>query len=189
MDKKFRVALVGCGSISGNHLGGILAAGQTVCALCDIDPAQAKKKAEKFGLTEAEIYTDYTEMLDCEKPDAVHICTPHYLHAPMIIEALGRNIHVLCEKPLCISIEQLEKIREAAGISSAQLGVCHQNRWKPSMKELRRLAQVGVKGAFGSVVWNRDEDYYKSGAWRGSWAEEGGGVMINQALHTLDLLQ
>ena len=128
-------------------------------------------------------------MLRAEHPDIVHICTPHYLHAPMAIEALEKDIHVLCEKPLCISYEQLEALRAAEKSSAATLGVCHQNRWKPSMKELKKLASGGIKGAFGSVVWNRDADYYRSGDWRGSWEQEGGGVMINQALHTLDLLQ
>ena len=189
MKAEFRVALIGCGSISGNHLGGILDAGQTVCALCDIVPEQATRAAEKFDLPQAKIYTDYVEMLDGEKPDIVHICTPHDLHAPMAIAALERGINVLCEKPLCISMEQLCALREAEKRSTAQLGVCHQNRWKPSMVALREMAQDGVLGAFGSVVWDRDEAYYRSGAWRGTWAHEGGGVMINQALHTLDILQ
>ena len=189
MKNKFRVAVVGCGAISGNHIGGILEAGEAVCAFCDIDLEKAKKQAAKFGLENIPVYTDYSEMLREEHPDIVHICTPHYLHAPMAIEALARDIHVLCEKPLCISLEQLDALRAAEKSSQATLGVCHQNRWKPSMKELKTLASEGIKGAYGSVVWNRDEEYYKSGAWRGSWAEEGGGVMINQALHTLDLLQ
>ena len=189
MKAEFRVALVGCGAISGNHLGGILAAGQTVCALCDLVLEKAQKKAVEFGLDGVAIYTDYTEMLRVEKPDIVHICTPHYLHAPMIVEALAQNVNVLCEKPLCISMEQLGDIRRAVSQSEARLGVCHQNRWKPSMRVLKQMAEGGIKGAFGSVVWDRGEAYYRSDAWRGSWEQEGGGVMINQALHTLDLLQ
>lgn len=189
MDKQFRVALVGCGSISGNHISGILDAGEKLCALCDILPEHANQKAKAFSLEGVSVYTDYIEMLDCEKPDIVHICTPHDLHAPMAIAALERNINVLCEKPLCIRMKQLEDLRLAEQKSTAQLGVCHQNRWKPSMIKLKKMAEVGVKGAFGSVVWDRDEAYYRSGNWRGTWEREGGGVMINQALHTLDLLQ
>lgn len=190
IQKAFRVAVIGCGAISGNHIKGILSTEQTLCALCDIDPAQAARAMEKHGLENIPVYTDYKKMLDAEKPDIIHICTPHYLHAEMCVEALGRNIHVLCEKPLAISIEQLRSIEKAAEESKAQLGVCLQNRYEPNILRAKELADAeGVSAAFGDVVWLRDADYYASGSWRGSWAEEGGGVMINQALHTLDLLQ
>ena len=185
----FRVALVGCGAISGNHIKAILAAGQELCALCDIDPTHAQAVVQKYELGDLPIYTDYNMMLDTEKPDAVHICTPHYLHAPMSVAALERNIHVLCEKPLCISLEELKTLRAAVKKSHAQLGVCHQNRYEPNMIRLCELAREGVLGGCGYVVWNRDVAYYNSAAWRGTWEQEGGGVMINQALHTLDILQ
>lgn len=189
MNKKLRVALVGCGEISGNHIGGILSADGEICALCDLIAERAVKKAETFELGDVPVYTDYQEMLEQVRPDVVHICTPHDLHAPMAIAALNRDIHVLCEKPLCISIEQLHALREAEKESRATLGVCHQNRWKPSMVQLKSMAEDNVRAAFGSVVWDRGEKYYRSGAWRGTWEHEGGGVMINQALHTLDVLQ
>ncbi|MBQ9760648.1 MAG: Gfo/Idh/MocA family oxidoreductase [Clostridia bacterium] len=189
MKNTLRVALIGCGEISGNHIGAILAAGEDLCALCDILPERAKQKAEKYGLSDVLVYTDYLKMLDEVKPDVVHICTPHDLHAPMAIAALSKDINVLCEKPLCISLEQLADLRSAAKNSHATLGVCHQNRFKPSMVAIKKMAESGVMGAFGSVVWKRDENYYASGEWRGTWEHEGGGVMINQALHTLDLLQ
>lgn len=189
--KIFRVAVVGCGAISNNHIRGILAAGQKVVALCDVDPAAAKKKQAENDLTSAKIYTDYEDLLEREPLDAVHICTPHYLHAPMVVKALQKGIHVLCEKPLCISSEQLEEILTAEKNGKATLGVCLQNRYEPNMKRVKDLVKdgSGVRTAYGNVIWHRDEDYYRSGAWRGKWATEGGGVMINQALHTLDLLQ
>ncbi len=188
--KTFRVAVIGCGAISGNHINGILSAGKTVCALCDVEPARAQQKAEQYGIRDAGIYTDYIEMLDREKPDSVHICTPHYLHAPMCIEALGRGINVLCEKPLSINMDQLHAVLKAEQESTAQLGVCQQNRFEPNMIWLMDyVKEHGVKSGFGLVSWERNERYYRSGAWRGTILEEGGGVMINQALHTLDLLQ
>ena len=189
MNSKFRVALVGCGSISGNHVAAIKAVGNDLCALCDVDLSQAQKLIQKHALGNIPIYTDYQTMLDEQKPDAVHICTPHDLHAPMSIAALKRNVHVLCEKPLCISLEELEALKDAAAKSSAQIGVCHQNRYEPNMLRLKEMAKDGVSGALGLVVWKRTADYYHSGAWRGTVAHEGGGVMINQALHTLDLMQ
>ena len=188
--KTFRIAIIGCGAISGNHINGILAAGHKVCALCDIIPEQAQEKIEKFELGNIPVYTDYAELLTAEKPDAIHICTPHNLHAPIAIDALGRGIHVLCEKPLAINMDQLHAVLEAEKNSTAQLGVCQQNRFEPRMLWLIDfIREHGVKSGLGFVSWKRDETYYKSGPWRGKILEEGGGVMINQALHTLDLLQ
>ena len=113
MNVSYRVAVVGCGAICGNHIMAIKHAGETVCALCDTVPSQAQRIIERFHLRGVSVYQDFQTLLDCEKPDAVHICTPHYLHAPMAIAALERNIHVLCEKPLCISLAQLEELRAA----------------------------------------------------------------------------
>ena len=180
-----RVAVVGCGAISGNHL---RALGDAVCALCDTDREKAAQRAAEFSL-QVPIYTDYAAMLDGEKPTSVHICTPHYLHAEMVMAALERGIHVLCEKPLAITEEQLGAVLKAEKRSAAKLGVCLQNRYEPSFLRLRDYAAHGIVGAAGTVIWSRDAAYYGSGAWRGKWATEGGGVMINQALHTLDLLQ
>ena len=187
MKKAFRVAVVGCGTIHKNHINGILLSGNTVCALCDIDEEKARASAAE--LPDAKIYTDYVRMLDEEKPDSVHICTPHYLHAMMCIEALKRNINVLCEKPLAINRAELAEIENAAKNSSAMLGVCLQNRYEPNILKLKELCDADIQGAVGIVAWKRDADYYASGEWRGKWDTEGGGVMINQALHTLDLLQ
>ncbi len=185
----FRVAVIGCGAIAGNHINGIMASGQSIVALCDIDRAAAEGKNEEYKLS-ASVYTDYITMLDKVKPDIVHICTPHYLHAQMCVEALGRGINVLCEKPLSINMEQLHAVLAAEKASTAKLGVCQQNRFEPRMLWLMDyIAEHGVKSGLGIVSWERTQKYYASGAWRGTILEEGGGVMINQALHTLDILQ
>ncbi len=184
-----RTAVIGCGAISGNHIQGILAAGHTICALCDIDMTHAQTAAERHRLGQIPIYTDYRELLEKEAPDVVHICTPHYLHAEMCVAALNQNIHVLCEKPLAISLEQLAQVQTAARSSKAKIGVCLQNRYENNILKLYELSRQGVLAAGSFVLWKRDEAYYRSGAWRGTWKMEGGGVMINQALHTLDMLQ
>jgi len=189
MEKTFRIAVIGCGAISGNHITAIQTNGLTVCALCDILPEKAEALKEKYGLPDVPVFTDYREMIDVAHPDAVHICTPHDLHAPMTVYALKRDIHVLCEKPLCINMEQLNEIRRAARESRAQLGYCFQNRYEPNMIRLKDLAKNGVASALGTVVWKRGATYYASAAWRGTVEHEGGGVMINQAIHTLDILQ
>lgn len=189
MAKTYRAAIVGCGAICSNHVGGIIDAGQTLAALCDIIPERAQAVIDRHGLGDVKIYTDYEEMLSEVRPDAVHICTPHYLHAPMAASALSKGINVLCEKPVGITLGDLRLLRDAAAASTAQFGVCHQNRYEPCMMKLKELTEGRVDCGFASVVWHRDEAYYRSGDWRGRWETEGGGVLINQALHTLDLLQ
>ncbi len=176
-----RCAVIGAGVIGTLHAA-ILKKYGRLCAVCDIDEEKLHKYAD------IPVYTDYIRMFDSEKPDAVHICTPHYLHADMICEALSRDINVLCEKPLCIKNEDIERIFGAEKKSKAALGVCLQNRYNPENRFLKEyLTGKNVRQITGVVTWHRDESYYASAKWRGKKATEGGGVLINQALHTLDL--
>ena len=179
-----KIAVVGCGVIGSVHIRIINDLGLRVGALCDTD----KSKTDNF---ECEYkFTDFIEMLDKYNPDVVHICTPHYLHADMIIESLLRNINVLCEKPLCIKYKDIQRILEVEKKSKAQLGVCHQNRFnKENIFVKDYLKDKRVISAHGEMIWHRDRDYYDSSPWRGKRQTEGGGVLINQALHTIDLLQ
>lgn len=178
-----KAAIIGYGVIGKVHARIVPQYG-TLEAICDVDEAVlGEAPAERR-------FTDYKKMLDEVKPDVVHICTPHYLHAEMVIEALSRGINVLCEKPLCIREEDIARILEAERNSTACLAVCHQNRYNSANRFLKEyLSGKTVDVAVGQVAWHRDEAYYASGAWRGKWDTEGGGVLINQALHTLDLLQ
>lgn len=184
-----RVGIVGLGAISPLHIRAILKHGQKITAICDVDPEKRQKVNAEFGLN-AEEYSDYNALLASGKVDAVHVCTPHYLHAEIICMALGANIHVLCEKPLAINFEQLKAIEKAVNNSSATLGVCFQNRYNASVLYLKEFFKdKEIIAATANLVWQRDEKYYASGAWRGKKQYEGGGVMINQAIHSLDLLQ
>ena len=187
-----RVGIVGIGAISSLHVTALLKSEDKIVAFCDIDESKFGAMKNKFAdrLDAVAEYTDYDKMLECEDLDVVHICTPHYLHAPMICKALEKNINVLCEKPLAISYAQIDMIEKAVKASSAQLGVCFQNRYNPSVVRLKEFfADKTVRAGSGSVIWERNASYYLSGEWRGKWDTEGGGVMINQAIHTLDLLQ
>ncbi len=181
---KLTAAVVGCGAISNVHINAIRLADALLVAVCDIDPEKIKEKDSA--------YTDYIEMLDKAKPQVVHILTPHYLHAQMCIEALKRNIHVLVEKPPAMTKTQFTELKLAAESSKAKLAVCFQNRLNAGVIEAQRILADGklgkIKGALGLVSWDRDNAYYQSGAWRGTMAQEGGGVLINQAIHTLDLM-
>lgn len=181
-----RAAIVGLGAIAPIHHRAILRAGGEITALCEISEEQANAFCQKTSCT-APLYTDFDKMLDAGGFDTVHICTPHYLHANMVVSALRAGYHVLCEKPLCIREKDIPRILAVEKKSGKKLGVCLQNRYNPVNIEARALAQ-GATAGFGSVVWERGENYYASGEWRGKWPTEGGGVMINQALHTLDLL-
>ena len=178
-----KTAVIGVGVIGNVHLGILLDMGITPVAICDVD----ENATAKYPQIKA--YTDYKEMLDKEKPDVVHICTPHYLHAEMAIYALERDINVLCEKPLCMNREEIAAILKAEENSKAQLAVCFQNRYTPRNIYVKEyLKNKTVTAGFATVFWQRGADYYNSAAWRGTKKYEGGGVLINQAIHTIDLL-
>lgn len=183
-----KVCIIGTGAISGNHISAVLAAGEEIAGLCDLSLDKARRKGLEFGLT-CPVFTDYAAMIDLVRPDVVHICTPHYLHAEMVKYALGRNVAVLSEKPACINAAQLRDLKETHEKFSAPYGVCFQNRYLEINRAARSyVAGAKVFGASGAVLWNRDEKYYASGEWRGTWNREGGGVLINQSVHTLDLM-
>lgn len=179
-----RSAIVGYGNIARLHAQVLAAQGHEIVAVCDSDPNALS------GAPGQRHYTDLETMLDREQIDVLHICTPHYLHADMIISALGHGVHVLCEKPLCISEADIVRVLDAADKSDRQVGVCFQNRYNTANQAVKAYLS-GKKSlcATASVTWHRDAAYYRSGDWRGKWATEGGGVLINQALHTLDLVQ
>ena len=189
-NKIFKVAHVGCGTIADNHLNALILNPQVkIIAICDKDIEKAVAKKEKFA-PDCEVYSDYYEMINNLSLDAVHIATPHFLHAPMTIAALERGINVFLEKPMCISLEEIESIISAEKRSNARVCVCFQNRFITAVETAKRIAEEDgeIISAYGSVFWERNEKYYTESEWRGTYKTEGGGVMINQAIHTIDLL-
>lgn len=188
---KMKSVIVGCGNIAQVH-GRVLTEWIDTClaGAADINI----QKAEKYANTwKTKAYNSLEEMLLRENPDVLHICTPHSLHVPMAEYALARNVHVFMEKPPVISWDQLKRLKHAARNSGARLGFCYQNRFNPSVQEARSVLLSGragrVLGARGVVTWNRGTAYYTDSTWHGRLDGEGGGVLINQAVHTLDLLQ
>lgn len=185
-----RVSVIGCGNIAHVHLEVLNAMeGIEISSVADIVEEKADRLAEKYN---CRAYYDYIKMLDEDKPEAVHICTPHYLHVEMAVEALSRNIHVLCEKPCAMNSDELAKIRMAQLMSTCEYGVCFQNRYNTSVIAVKKALEGGeygaIKGARAIVQWHRDENYY-SDDWHGTLKKEGGGVVINQGIHTQDLLR
>lgn len=190
MKKKFKVGIIGCGVIAKNHLVALgLLDNIEVVGLCDTDIEKAKKLRETFELS-CDVYEDYKELIGEQSPDTIHICTPHYLHAEMAIYALERGIYPLIEKPMCIDHGQMEAMIAAEKRSSARAAVCFQNRFSPSVIKAMEIAKEdgGAITGYATVMWDRDEKYYTESGWRGSMRTEGGGVMINQAIHALDML-
>lgn len=189
--QKLNTAIIGCGSISSMHEAAILNSGRAnLVAVCDIDDSKAGKMAQKHN---CKTFSDYKLLLEMEEIDVVHICTPHYLHAQMAIDAMRAGKHVLTEKPMAITVSDAEEMIRVSRQTGRVLGVSFQNRFNKTsrrVKELIESKQVGsVLGARAFLTWHRDKAYYSSGEWRGRWQTEGGGVLINQTIHTLDLLQ
>ena len=183
-----RVALAGCGAIAQVHAAVLRSLPQVrLCACCDTVREKAEALAGGDGCA---VYEDYETMLDGEQPDAVHLCTPHFLHVPMAEAASRRGIAVFTEKPPAIDRAQWERLRLAA--KTVSIGVCFQNRYNANVRAAREIIGSGrygaLLGARAFVTWNRGAAYYQDSPWRGRRATEGGGALINQAIHTLDLL-
>lgn len=186
-----RAGVVGCGDISALHVDALTTLpGVELVAVCDVDPARLDAAATATG---AAPYPDWAAMLDDAGLDVVHVCLPHHLHAPVAAEALRRGIAVLTEKPVADSMPAVRALLEAAHASSATFGVCFQNRYNEPVRALRRMLVDGELGtplrAAATVIWHRTPAYYEAGPWRGRWATAGGGLLMNQAIHTLDLAQ
>ena len=181
-----QVCIVGYGAIGPVHAAALEnVANANLYALCDIDPDKRKRCTEKYSVVE---YADFDKMLEDNNIDTVHICTPHYLHFPMIKKALAAGKDVVVEKPLTMTKEEFIALQKLDGAD--RVCVVLQNRLNPGIVRLKELIdnhELGeVKAAKAMLTWHRDQAYYESADWRGKWATEGGGLMINQAIHTLD---
>ncbi|MDD3694724.1 MAG: Gfo/Idh/MocA family oxidoreductase [Lentisphaeria bacterium] len=189
--KKLKVGIIGCGRISRFH--GMPAADQEnaeLLACCDLVIERAEQMAELFGCEG--VYQDYEQMIQEEALDLVHICLPHYLHAPVAIRAMQLGCHVLTEKPMAISYEQGVDMVKAAKKHKRKLGVIFQNRYNAGSKLVKNCLDSGQLGevlaAKCFVTWCRTPEYYQSSDWKGTWDKEGGGAIIDQAIHTIDLM-
>ena len=184
-------AIIGCGAIAPLHAKALASVeGARLLAAADIDGGQAEAFGNLYGCG---VVQNYRELLERADIDVVHLCTPHYLHAQMAIDFLKAGKHVLTEKPLAIDVPSAQRMLETAEHSKGQLGVVFQNRYNEPSMQIRQIIDAATLGPLlcmkGVVTWHRSEQYYSDSAWRGKWSTEGGGVLINQTIHTLDLLQ
>ncbi len=187
-----RAAVVGCGDISAVHLAALGDLdGVELVGLCDLDEERAAAAAETHG---GSVFTDHRAMLESVEPDVVHVCTPHDQHVPVAVDCIERGVHVVLEKPVAHTLEAARPLLAAHRAHPAvKVAVCFQNRYNQAAQEVHRLLAGGslglVRGASATVAWHRTPEYYARGPWRGQRARSGGGVLMNQAIHTLDLVQ
>ncbi|WP_339315265.1 Gfo/Idh/MocA family oxidoreductase [Paenibacillus sp. FSL R10-2734] len=188
---KLGVAIIGCGAIFPLHAKAISAIKDvSLLTVVDIDADKAARAGIEYTCHATD---DYREILNDDRIDVVHLCTPHYLHAEMAVDLLRAGKHVLTEKPIAVDLPSAMRMLEAAEQSTGQLGVVFQNRYNDTSIYIKKSIDSGALGKLrcmkGVVTWHRSESYYKDSNWRGRWSTEGGGVLINQTIHTLDLLQ
>jgi len=192
--KKVRFGIIGCGGMGSGHAHQIVAANaRNFCltAVADVRPAAAGNLARKYDL---EWFNDGYALIDSGLCDAVIIATPHYFHPPLTIYAARRGVHVLTEKPIAVSVGPARAMVRECKKRRVALGVMFQQRNRANMRKMKRMVAAGKVGEIFRVQlicshWYRTQAYYNSGAWRGTWDGEGGGVLLNQAPHSLDLFQ
>lgn len=190
MEKKMRFAVIGCGRIAPKHAESIVALEEAeLVAVCDVVPEKAQAFADKYG---AKPYTSYEEMLAKEDIDVVTIATESNLHAPIGIAAAKAGKHVMVEKPMAMTLESADELIRTCRESGVKLAVIHQNRFNKSVKLMHEALEEGRFGNLthgqATVRWNRDDNYYAQAPWRGTKLQDGG-VLMNQSIHNIDLLQ
>jgi len=184
-----KAAIIGLGNIAPMHIKSLNEIKVEIAAVCDKDLNLVEEFAAEIGCRP---YTDYEKMLDEGGFNVLHICLPHFLHAPIAIAAFQKGIHVLCEKPLATTLSDAKAMVEAAEQAGLAFGVIFQNRFGPGVKLIKQTLESGALGTITGgkfrVAWCRGESYYKGSDWRGYWRTGGGGVIINQSIHCFDLM-
>lgn len=188
-----KLAIIGTGGIAGVHVQGVLAhANKVECvALCDISDANLELRAEQLGNDPA-LYHDWNTLLAEQNDlDAVIIALPHQLHAPAILAAAGASKHILCEKPMCMTLDEADAILEAVERSGVTYMSAHNQLFTPVVREAKRLLDEGM---IGQLRWLRTQDCFVAdalsmrGTWRGSVTSQGGGELIDTGYHPSYLL-
>ena len=192
--QQVRAAVIGYGGIGSAHTAAIAAgkiAGMRLVAICDVDEARLHVAGERFP--EVRCVADFHALLD-GSVDAVVIAVPHPMHCQIAAECLCAGLHVLSEKPLDVTVSAAAKAVQAAREAGRIFAVMFNQRTAPIFRRAREIIQSGELGQLKRTVWiitnwYRTQHYYDSGAWRATWKGEGGGVLLNQAPHNLDLWQ
>jgi UDP-N-acetyl-2-amino-2-deoxyglucuronate dehydrogenase len=187
---RLKTAIVGCGKVGATHVLAYKALPNSeFVAVCDVAAERAQAFAEKF---QVKGYTDLAEMLHNEKVDVLSICTQHTQHPAAVEIAATAGVHVISEKPLAVDIVSCDRAIAAARAAGIKLGVISQRRWYEPVQRMKEAIDAGKLGrpvlAVVTMLGWREPSYYLSDPWRGTWKGEGGGVVVSQAPHYLDLL-
>jgi UDP-N-acetyl-2-amino-2-deoxyglucuronate dehydrogenase len=186
-----RYAIIGCGGvIAPTHIQALTQLPDAqIVAMSDLDEARGAPRAAEVG---SKFYVDYKTMLAETRPDVAVICVPHPFHAPIAVDCFAAGTHVLVEKPIAVEIAAADQMIEAAEQAQKLLVTSFQYRYRPEAQKARQLIDNGELGEIQRVhcvePWYRPAAYYASAGWRGTWRGEGGGVLMNQGPHGLDLL-
>ncbi|MCB5291773.1 Gfo/Idh/MocA family protein [Arthrobacter sp. SO3] len=189
--RPLRIGIAGCGAISRNHVEAFRALDDVVIVgVCDIDLQRAQETAKAWGIPAA--VTTVQELLGLDL-DIISVCTPHPTHEDVVLQAATAGVHVLCEKPISTELASAERMVKACDDAGVTLGVLFQRRFWPAAQRIRAAIDDGTLGRsiMGqcSVMLHREPEYFSRDAWRGTWASDGGGVLMTQAIHYIDLLQ
>ncbi len=197
MNEKVRIAVIGIGNMGSFHVRDLAAQSNAeLTAVCDID----RPKADRFGeMFHVPAFYDYREMFEKAPLDAVVIATPHYDHTPISIDAFQRGLHVLTEKPIAVHLKDARKMVQAYETARQKhpgltFAIMFNQRTYGFWRKIKSLIEDGELGRLVRVSWIitdwfRSQAYYDSGGWRATWKGEGGGVLLNQCPHNLDLFQ
>lgn len=188
MSEQIKFGIIGCGRIAGRHAGHIARLGELV-AVCDNQPGRAEELTREFA---CKSYLSYDELLQNHPEiDVISVCTPNGLHAEHAIKALRGGFHVLCEKPMAISVYDCGEMIKEAEKANKRLFIVKQNRFNPAVVEIKKIIEEGKLGKILSMqlncFWNRNFNYYQSSDWKGS-KDLDGGTLYTQFSHFVDLL-
>lgn len=194
--EKVRIGIVGFGGMGSAHaryLADGKVNGAVLSAACDTDPKRLAGVQDKFGST-VQVFEHIEALLAAKCCDGVLVATPHYDHPTLVIQSLKAGLHALCEKPAGVYTRQVKEMNEVAAASGRVFGIMFNQRTSPVYRKARELVADGEIGTLQRThwivtSWYRSQSYYDSGGWRASWAGEGGGVLLNQCPHNLDLWQ
>ncbi|MGE5482022.1 MAG: Gfo/Idh/MocA family protein [Bacteroidota bacterium] len=185
-----RFGLIGCGRVARYHAEALSRlAGASLVAVCDIQPERCGEFAARYG---AQAYTDYRALLERDDLDVVNIATPSGDHPLIGAEVARAGKHVLIEKPLGLTLREMDELIATCRDQRVKLGVVHQNRFNPAVRKVKEALEAGRFGRLShasvAVRWHRDMDYYVQAPWRGTWAQDGG-VLLNQSVHAVDIFR
>jgi len=191
MQSQMGFGIIGCGAIGDIHAKSINNTdGAKLVAVSDISLEKAKNFSQKYDV---EYYQDYKKLLKRKDIDVVNICLPSGMHMQSCVDAAEAGKNILCEKPLENTLDKIDHINEVVRKNNVKLGVVFQKRFQESSRRIKEALEDEKLGNVISgsiyVKYYRSQEYYDSGSWRGTWKYDGGGCLMNQGIHDIDLLQ